>query len=58
LLKLHPYVAGKIMVQARRFSLPDLEAIYRQLLTIDIATKSSQMDADLSLDLLIADLMA
>ena len=58
LMKVHPYVAGKVMAQARRFTTPDLEAIYRRLLTIDIATKSSQMEADLSLDLLITDLMA
>jgi DNA polymerase III delta subunit len=45
------------MAQARRFTQPDLEAIYHRLLSIDIAHKSSEMDADLSLDLLIADLM-
>jgi len=57
-LKVHPYVARKVVAQARHFTQPDLETIYRRLLTIDIATKSSEMDADLSLDLLIADLMA
>jgi DNA polymerase-3 subunit delta len=60
-LKLNPYAADylsdKIMSQARRFTLPDLEAIYHRLLSIDIANKSSEMDVDLSLDLLIADLM-
>jgi DNA polymerase-3 subunit delta len=57
-LKVHPYVARKVTAQARRFTQPDLEAIYHRLLSIDVATKSSEMDADLSLDLLIADLMA
>jgi DNA polymerase-3 subunit delta len=57
-LKVHPYVARKVTAQARRFTQPDLEVIYHRLLSIDIATKSSEMDADLSLDLLIADLMA
>jgi DNA polymerase-3 subunit delta len=60
-LKLNPYAAeylsDKIMVQARRFTLLDLEAIYHRLLSIDIANKSSEMDVDLSLDLLIAELM-
>jgi DNA polymerase-3 subunit delta len=56
-LKVHPYVARKVAIQARRFTQSDLEAIYRRLLSIDVATKSSEMDADLSLDLLIADLM-
>jgi len=58
LLKLHPYVARKFVAQAQRFTLPDLEAIYHRLLNIDIAAKSGQMDGELSLDLLIADLMA
>lgn len=57
-LKVHPFVARKVVAQARHFTQPDLEAIYRRLLTIDVATKSSEMDPDLSLDLLIADIMA
>jgi len=58
LLKLPPYAARKFVAQARRFTLPDLEAIYHRLLKIDLAAKSSQMERELSLDLLIADLMA
>ena len=58
LLKLPPYAARKFVAQARRFTLSDLEAVYHRLLNIDLAAKSSQMDRELSLDLLIADLMA
>jgi DNA polymerase-3 subunit delta len=53
-----PFVARRLITQSRYFSLSDLEAIYHRLLSIDIAAKSSEMDPDLSLDLLIADLMA
>lgn len=53
-LKQHPYVAQKIAGQARHFSLPDLEAIYHQLLKIDVAGKSGGMDVGLALDILIA----
>jgi DNA polymerase-3 subunit delta len=52
----HPYVAGKIEAQARRFEMEELEAIYRRLLEIDYAAKSSGMPLNTSIDLLIYDL--
>lgn len=55
-VKIHPFVAGKLAAQARLFSLPALEAIYRRLLELDEAAKTSQMDGDLGLDTLIAEL--
>jgi DNA polymerase-3 subunit delta len=54
LLKVHPYVARKVTDQARRFSLPALETVYRRLLEIDVATKSGEMETDLGMDTLIA----
>lgn len=57
-LKIPSYVASKIVAQARRFSLQDLETLYHRLLEIDVAGKSSEVDTDLGLDLLIADLMS
>jgi len=51
-LGVHPFVAEKVTGQARRFSLPALEAIYHQLLEIDEAAKTGQVTLDLALDML------
>ncbi len=56
MLGLHEYVAGKMTEQARRFTLPSLEAIYHRLLEMDAAAKTSQVTLDLALDMLIVDL--
>ncbi len=52
----HPFVAGKIEAQARRFSMQELEDIYHRLLEIDYASKSSGMPLNTSIDVLIYDL--
>jgi hypothetical protein len=49
-------VAEKVIQQARRFSLPALEAIYHRLLEIDEGAKTSQVPLDLALDTLVVDL--
>ncbi len=50
------FVADKLYLQAQRFSMEELEGIYRHLLEIDEAMKTSQMPNDLALDLLVAEL--
>ncbi len=55
-LRILGFVSGRLMAQAQRYSLPRLEGIYRQLMEIDLANKSSQMDLDLALDLFVASL--
>ncbi len=55
-LGLHEYVAGKISEQARRFSLPVLEAFYHKLLEMDEAAKTSQAPLDMALDVLLVEL--
>jgi DNA polymerase-3 subunit delta len=57
-LGVHPFVAEKVTGQARRFSLPALEAIYHQLLEIDEAAKTGQVSLDLALDILVIELAA
>ncbi len=57
-LGVHPFVAEKMSAQARRFTLPALEAVYHRLLEIDEAMKTSQMNADLALDTFVADFTA
>jgi DNA polymerase-3 subunit delta len=54
-LKLHPFVAGKISLQARRFSLAALEEIYHRLLVLDVEMKSSQLAPELALETFVAE---
>jgi DNA polymerase-3 subunit delta len=49
-LRLHSFVADKMTNQARRFSLPQLEAVYHRLLLMDEGIKTGQIPAELALD--------
>jgi DNA polymerase-3 subunit delta len=55
-LHIHPYVAGKIISQARNFSLEDLEKIYHRLNEMDIASKTGQDNLEVSLERFVAEL--
>ena len=55
-LGVHPFVAQKAVEHARRFTLPDLELIYRRLLELDEALKTSGMEGELALDVLVTEL--
>lgn len=50
------FVAGKMLVQARHYSLTDLEGIYHRLLEIDKMMKTSQIDPDIALQTFVAGL--
>ena len=52
------WLADRLMLQARRFTLSDIRAIYRRLLELDLAVKTSQMPGDLALETLVASLTA
>jgi DNA polymerase-3 subunit delta len=54
-LGLRPFIAGKVLDQARLFSLADLEAIFRKLLDMDLGIKSSRIDGALALETFVAD---
>lgn len=56
--RVQPFLAKKLASQARRFSLPVLESIYRRLLEMDVASKSGEIEAGLAIDTLIAELTA
>lgn len=56
-LGLHPYVGKKVTAQARRFRTDTLEKVFRRLLEIDLAMKTSEMDGDQLLDVFIAEMM-
>jgi DNA polymerase-3 subunit delta len=53
-VRVHPFVARKLNTQARRFSAPDLQGIYRRLLEIDRGVKTSQIDMPVALNMLVA----
>ncbi len=50
----HPFVAEKFTKQARSFTLEQLEAIYRRLQRYDADMKIGRIDAELALDLFVA----
>ncbi len=53
-LKMHNFVAGKLMQQAQGFSLEQLEQIYAHLLAIDVGVKTGRADMTTALNLLVA----
>jgi DNA polymerase-3 subunit delta len=55
-LALHPYVAGKIRAQARRFTVRQLRQAYRILMESDLSIKKGQIPPESALDLLMAQL--
>ena len=55
-LKLHPFPARKLHVQAIRFTSAQLDAIYHHMLDTDLAIKTGKLDQVLALDLLVAEL--
>jgi DNA polymerase III delta subunit len=54
--KLPRFLVSRIIIQARRFSQDQLDAIYHRLLNMDVETKTGVMDVELSIDLLIAEI--
>jgi DNA polymerase-3 subunit delta len=53
----HPFVAQKIAAQARGFSLPALEKIYRRLRDIDEEAKTGRAELDVALETMIVELV-
>ena len=55
-LGVHPFVAGKVFQQAGRFTMRTLEAVYRRLLKMDEAAKTSAMPLDMALEMFVMEL--
>ncbi len=55
-LGLHPFPAGKALIQAQRYSQQQLVRIYDRLLDTDAAIKTGRMEAGLALYLLVVEL--
>jgi DNA polymerase III subunit delta len=55
-MHLAKFVADKLVQQARRFQMAQLEDLYHRLLLMDEAMKTSQMPSDLVLDTFVAGL--
>lgn len=56
ILKVHPYVAGKVYDQAQRFSMQALRNAYDLLLDYDLSIKTGKITPEAALDLLIVQL--
>lgn len=50
------FLIDRLISQARRYELPELESVYHRLLQTDIAIKRGEMAAGLALEVLIGDL--
>ena len=57
-LSVAPFLADKLILQASRFTMSALEAIYHRLLEVDESMKTSQMPGDLALETLVASFTA
>jgi DNA polymerase-3 subunit delta len=57
-LSLHPFVAGKLDGQARRFQMNELEEAYRRLVQVDETVKTSQAPEALALEYFISAFIA
>lgn len=55
-LHIHPYVAGKLPGQTRRFDLEGLNQIYHRLLELDESIKTGQITIDLAMEMLVVEL--
>ena len=55
-VKIHRFVAGKLVNQAANFSLDQLENIYRRLLEIDVSIKTGRVEPVVALDTLVVEL--
>lgn len=55
-LRLHPFPAQKLYVQATNFTLAQLEQVYRHLLATDEQIKTGELAPEVALDLLVAGL--
>ncbi|MFA6376734.1 MAG: DNA polymerase III subunit delta [Candidatus Paceibacterota bacterium] len=53
-LGIHPYVFSKTVQQARRFSLEDLQNIYRKVFQTDLDIKTGKISPEAGIDLLLA----
>ena len=56
ILKIHAYRAELAIEHARRFSIGELESIYRRLLELDESIKTGRLSGELALDLLVIEL--
>jgi len=55
-MKKPDFVVSKLVNQARRFSLPELEDIYQHLVLLDMQIKNNRMPPDLALELFVAEM--
>ncbi len=54
--KLHPFVVKKSYQQAQQFSFGELKKIYRKIFEVDYKIKTGQIESQMALELLIAEI--
>jgi DNA polymerase-3 subunit delta len=52
-LKIHSFLSAKLVQQARRLTMSELENAYHRLLEVDKAVKTSQADGELALEIFV-----
>lgn len=56
-VKLHPYVVGKTLPMAKKYSLDELKKKYEKILYFETAIKTGKIEPKIALELLVFDLM-
>ena len=54
--KLHPFVVKKTYAQAQRFTMKELKKLYQKIFQMDLKIKTGQINAQMALDLFIAEI--
>lgn len=52
-LKIHPFVAQKLLGQVRAYEYDDLKNLYKEIMKIDFKSKTSSVNVELLLDMLV-----
>jgi DNA polymerase-3 subunit delta len=58
ILKIHPFVAGKLLQQSHNYTIQQMEQVYLHLLDVDVNVKTGKTDLPTALPLLVAGLVA
>jgi DNA polymerase-3 subunit delta len=55
MLRMHPYVAGKVVSQAQAFQRRELEQIYHRLVEVEQEIKTGKRDIEVALELIVVE---
>jgi len=55
ILRMHPYVAGKVVSQSKSFRRPELERIHHRLVEVEQEIKTGKRDGEVALELIVVE---